>query len=232
MWQFIKQSQNGMTSESLTKFPSTQLHHKIIITSLTLDMSLRPRSILGRGFLSKMPASYGDTMAGLTKRRNMALPTAPMLFCGNRWLTTCVKEDGGNKGRQRRGKQMGNVEQMEQKTKVWAKGKEKILKMDFSTLKSKGGNDENNKIYMYQCVWQSKERWAMAKTVKDVMFRRRKTHEERLRNNPSSFWSVTRAGEVLTPVTAQEREKKGRARQGTQRSPLCLWRKKKGGWQM
>ena len=101
--------------------------------------------------------------------------------------------------------------------------------MDFSTLKSKDGNDENNKIYMYQCVWQSKERWAMAKTVKDVMFRRRKTHEERLRNNPSSFWSVTRAGELLTPVTAQEREKKGRARQGTQRSPLCLWRKKKRG---
>ena len=51
---------------------------------LTLDMSLRPRSIRGRGFLSRMPASYGDTMAGLTKRRNMALPTAPMLFCGNR----------------------------------------------------------------------------------------------------------------------------------------------------
>lgn len=34
-------------------------------------------------------------MAGLTKRRNMALPTAPMLFCGKRWLTTCGRRDGG-----------------------------------------------------------------------------------------------------------------------------------------
>lgn len=45
----------------------------------------------GGGFLSRMPASYGDTMAGLMKRRNMALPTAPMLFWGKRWLTTCAR---------------------------------------------------------------------------------------------------------------------------------------------
>lgn len=57
----------------------------------TLDMSLRPRSMRGGGFLSRMPASYGDTMAGLMKRRNMALPTAPMLFWGKRWLTTWAR---------------------------------------------------------------------------------------------------------------------------------------------
>lgn len=34
----------------------------------------------------------------------------------------------------------------------WSKGKDKILKMDFSTLESKGRNDGNNKIYMYQYV--------------------------------------------------------------------------------
>lgn len=66
------------------------LQHKNLAKSLTLDMSLRPRSIRGGGFLSKMPASYGETMAGLMKRKNMALPTAPMLFWGKRWLTTCM----------------------------------------------------------------------------------------------------------------------------------------------
>lgn len=68
----------------------TTLQHVHLAKRLTLDMSLRPRSIRGGGFLSKMPASYGETMAGLMKRRNMALPTAPMLFCGKRWLTTCM----------------------------------------------------------------------------------------------------------------------------------------------
>lgn len=50
----------------------------------------------GGGFLSRMPASYGDTMAGLMKRRNMALPTAPMLFWGKRWLTTCARTSTHN----------------------------------------------------------------------------------------------------------------------------------------
>lgn len=62
----------------------------ITLLTLTLDMSLRPRSMRGGGFLSRMPASYGDTIAGLMKRKNMALPTAPILFWGNRWLTTCT----------------------------------------------------------------------------------------------------------------------------------------------
>lgn len=62
----------------------------ITLLTLTLDMSLRPRSMRGGGFLSRMPASYGDTIAGLIKRKNMALPTAPILFWGNRWLTTCT----------------------------------------------------------------------------------------------------------------------------------------------
>lgn len=52
----------------------------ITLLTLTLDMSLRPRSMRGGGFLSRMPASYGDTIAGLMKRKNMALPTAPILF--------------------------------------------------------------------------------------------------------------------------------------------------------
>lgn len=61
------------------------------VSGFTFDMSLSPRSMRGGGFLSRMPASYGDTMAGLMKRRNMALPTAPMLFWGKRWLTTCAR---------------------------------------------------------------------------------------------------------------------------------------------
>lgn len=67
-----------------------QYKPSITLLTLTLDMSLRPRSIRGGGFLSRMPASYGDTIAGLIKRKNMALPTAPILFWGNRWLTTCT----------------------------------------------------------------------------------------------------------------------------------------------
>lgn len=62
--------------------------------TFTFDISLRPRSILGGGFFSRIPASYGETIAGLINRKNMALPTAPILFWGNRWLTTCTSEKG------------------------------------------------------------------------------------------------------------------------------------------
>ncbi len=57
-----------------------EMEDMALLYSLTFDMSLRPRSMRGGGFLSRMPASYGDTIAGLMKRKNMALPTAPILF--------------------------------------------------------------------------------------------------------------------------------------------------------
>lgn len=94
------------------------LQHMHLDKCLTLDISLRPRSIRGGGFLSKMPASYGETMAGLMNRRNMALPTAPMLFWGNRWLTTCMDTqwmEDVEGGKKKKGKNLGK-EERERKT--------------------------------------------------------------------------------------------------------------------
>lgn len=75
-------------------------------------------------------------------------------LCGGGWREQGKTDEGKTKGEtwkrwnRRKGLSRGPG---------LSKGEEKILKMDFSTFKSKARGD-GNKIYMYQCVQQSRVR--------------------------------------------------------------------------
>lgn len=88
-------------------------------------------------------------------------------------------------------------------------------------LSAKERNDGTN--YTYTNVYNRAEgSEAVAETVKGVRFRRKRRRMLMKRDTISvHFWAVTRAREVLTPVTAHEKEERRQARRETQPTPLC-----------